>query len=216
MTSTGRVTIYLEGRLFVPVLFGLSSIATILGAIFVVWQISVGQSFAAGMIALAFGVPVGFLSWNALKVGPRRLRVDVAGGTIDHIVDEQATSCALDQLGPLEIITYRRNSTRNNPEWHKLQAAGLPDVVLLQSLNRKVVEQLRDRLDRLIAQSAVRRVLAVASTGDSAFRGDPDLVSSLKQAVHDPARLRTALVAVSRDPDRDIGRKASGMIDRIG
>lgn len=208
MAGSGSVRINLESRLFVPVLFGLSMLATLGGAILVVWQASAGQSLAAGMIPLVIGAPLAFLTWQSLKGGADHLRIDLARGTIDHVSGDQVTSSPLDALGPLTITTYRRNSSRHNPEWHRLEAAGLPKIILKEWLDPVPVARLRDQLERAIAQSAVRRVLASAPIEDGAFRAAPDLVAQLGSSVRDPARLRDALRALARDRDRAISRRA--------
>lgn len=113
-----------------------------------------GSGIAGGVIALLFGGVLGFLSWVAVLVGPDHLLLDPAAGTLDIRRGRTGRSIPLDQLGTFTITTHKRLQKSRAATWHKLEASGLPSVILLETISPKPVEDLKARLESAVATYA--------------------------------------------------------------
>lgn len=178
-------------------------IAFIIGACGVLGSLAwlvVGEDAAGfGLIGLVVCGLVAFVAWKNLRHGLEFLLIDVPAGTFTHVAGKQPTTIPLDQLGPLTITKYKRLKTRRAAIWHKLEAAGLRGV-LSETIDPKPTEAFKAKLERAIAASAARKVLATHS-GGSGYRAAPELRSQLASAVPDATRLREALELLANDAD---------------
>lgn len=184
----------------------------------VIWYgtASSGPGRVAGVIGFLFLGPISLLAWLTLFTGLDRLVVDVPAGVIEHVRSRKVTSVALEELGPLTITAHRRLPGSRSATWHKLEAAGLPNTIILETISKVPVEKLKARLERAIAASAVRRILATYSTADGdVFRAAPELHDQLAAAVPDEGALRDALVALARDEDPDIRSRATQLASGV-
>jgi len=200
----GVVTIPMESSIAPPIFFLIGAAAATIGAVVTVWGVSSESDIMAGVLPLLIGTPIALLSLHSWRAGPLRLVIDVPAGVIHHTRGSYRKSCGLDALGPLNVEKYTRRSEHRGQlrEWWKLRAPGL-DKELVNSPFESDATKLRDKLNALVARSAVRQVLATA---------DPShVVQQLEQRVPDPQLRRRALDDLVADHDAAIRDKATNL-----
>ena len=204
-----RVRIDLESPTFLPLVLIASGLAAMGGLIYIVWQISAGLSFGAGLVPLLIGAPIAFLTRQALKGGVNHVLIDVAAGTFEIVNVKRRLMFPLDQVGPVRVTPYKPANVRPyQPDFFKVELTGLPAGVLLDSPFEGPARRLHEQLERLIARHSVRRVLMTTSIEGGAFRGAPEILAHLQHAIADHAQLDAALKALGNDPDPGIRTRA--------
>jgi hypothetical protein len=215
---TGVVTIPLESSVAPKVFFLLGVCAATVGVVLTAWGLSSESSAMAGIIPLVVGAPIALLALSSWRAGPLRLVVDVPAGMIHHTRGSYKKSCALAAIGPLVVEKYSKRSGASGNQnryldWYKLRAPGL-DVVIVESPYKTSADRMQDRLDALVAQSAVRAVLAMSALDGDVFRDGPSIDEQLRICVRDPERLARALATLTYDPDADVRAKATELTTR--
>ncbi|HSD90802.1 MAG TPA: hypothetical protein VLB44_24925 [Kofleriaceae bacterium] len=180
-------------------------------AILIVGTNSSGPGRIAGLIGFVFTAPVALIAWATLIVGVDHLRIDVPGGMFEHVSGKKVRAVPLEELGSLTITPYKRLPGRRSSTWHKLEATGLPGLILCETISLAPVANLKGRLELAVAASAVRRVLAGHVNETEAFRAAPELEAQLAAAVSDDGLRRAALGSLSRDLDPEIRARASSL-----
>lgn len=209
----GVVRIDLASRLVAPIMLLIFLGVVAFGVVAVTWGIQGMDAFIPGLFALVFGSLLSFAALLSVISGVPHMLVDVPAGVVHHVYDAQRTSVPLAELGPL-AVHVRRGDYRpgQTPVYYRLEAAGLPKIVLVEYTSRSPAEKLRDRLDTLIAASAARRVLAATdAVDDAAYREPPDIALQLSNAIPDDAVRDRALAALGRDYDAAIRDKARAL-----
>ena len=168
-----------------------------------------GRSTAAAVILFLFGGPIALLSTILMIWGKTFLDVDPAAGTARFVnLGKVAWQVPLRELSDLSILEKDMSGLRNRRfVWFELRVAGREET-LFTSSNRERVEERCALLERLVASSAIRSILAMTMIGDGALRDAPDVVMQAKQAVRDPARLAQVLIGLSLDDDPEIRTRA--------
>lgn len=200
-----------------PVAYIVTLIIGTLGSLGSIGWLVVGTSASGpGRLPGAIGLGVfglaAFIAYKHLSHGLEYLEIDVPAGTFTHCAGKQPTTVPLAELGPLTITKYNsdpqlRARVRQLVWWHKLEAAGLPRVILSDTIDPKPTEAMKAKFERAIAASAVRRILTTHAGGD-AYRAAPEVRSQLAAAVPDAARLREALDLLAADTDPAIQARA--------
>lgn len=159
-----------------------------------------GRSTTTPMLAMMIAGPIGLGAMAVWFWGGEYLAIDVPAGMAHVVTIKKRMSLPVDRLGALSIVEHARQGLRNlRVVSYELVAAGLAEIVLFSSHERARVDRRRNQIEELVAQSAVRRILATTTAEAGAFRAAPDLVYRLREAVADPALLRAALAALARD-----------------
>lgn len=168
-----------------------------------------------GAIAFLVCAPIGLLCLAAWINGYPFLVADLPAGKLHFLSSKtDRISVPFAELGEL-VIDERAVKTRTVAYFYDLRAATFPGKVLFTAYKREAVEERRKLLEDLVAQSAVRAVLASVGSSTTAFRDGPDVVFRVRQVVKDPARLGAAVAALGSDPDSAISAKARELISAL-
>ena len=191
------------GRLgpFVRVAAIAGTLATALG-VWLLWRQIGMWSFrptARAITLIAVASPFGLMGLLILAKGDAYLKIDVRAG-----------SARLVQLGKVQWSTplgaFGALAVRPNGRRFDLVAEGT-GTVLFTGADRGVVHERKQLIGGLVAQSAVRAILATTVEGGE-FRGAPEIVTQARQAVPDAAMLKAAVAALRDDADADVRTRA--------
>lgn len=157
-----------------------------------------GRTTAAAVMLVLFGSPFGVVCTLIVIYGNAFLKIDVRAGTAKFVQAGRAKWTV--PLSDLALSIHQRG------QLFHLETAGRGGK-LFTATTREAVRERMHLIERLQAQSAIRKILALTVEG-AEFRGAPDILSQARQVVPDGATLRAAVSALREDADVDVRTRA--------